>query len=249
MYCFSRGTVSAVALLALAAPSHAYVLIDDFTQGTFDKTYLDDFTNDFHERLGLDQDHVAFGERQVRFEIGGNLDHHPVRLKIGDGAAKVTTDTHGVSTRWDMVWGNSDLVTIDFSHEKEFWIDLYTKDPPNRLADIWSLYVRDSHGVAGNNPGWLFRQGGIRFRKQDFNPLIDWSSIEYFDFDQTYSTDVGPHPLEYSVTKIYAVPEPGGFIWFLAAGMCARRKKHVQQASQRPFDPSLVEHDGWPDQG
>lgn len=226
-------------MLALAAPSHAYVLIDDFTQGTFDKTYFDDFTNDFHERLGLDQDHVAFGERQVRFELGGNLDHHPVRLKIGDGAAKVTTDTHDVSTRWSMRWGNSDLLTMDFSGEKEIWMDLYTKDPPNRLADTWSLYVRDSHGVADSNPGWLFRQGGIRFRKQDFSPLIDWSQTEFIAFEQRYSTNAGDHPFEYAVTKIYAVPEPGGVLWLAAAGMFARRNRRRQQTSQRPFDPSL----------
>ncbi|MBS1716066.1 MAG: hypothetical protein JST30_17195 [Armatimonadetes bacterium] len=224
MLCFSRGIVAALALLALAAPSHAYVLIDDFTQGTFDKTYFDDFTNETHERLNLDNDHIAFGERLTTFSIGGNLDHHPVRLKIGDGAAKVSTDTHDVSTRWDMVWGNSDRITIDFSREKEFWIDLYTKDPPERFADIWSLYVRDSHGVAGNNPGWLFRQGGIRFRKQDFNPLIDWSSIEYFDFEQRYTTNIGPHPFEYGVTRIYAVPEPCGLAILAAVGWIACRR-------------------------
>jgi len=226
-------------MLTLAAPSHAYVLIDDFTQGSFDKTYFDDFVNETHERSNLDKDHIAFGERLTTFSIGGNLNHHPVRLKIGDGSAKVTTDTHGVSTRWSMRWGNSDLVTLDFSGEKEIWMDLYTKDPPNRLADIWSLYVRDSHGVADNNPGWIFRQGGIRFRKQNFSPLIDWSQIEFIAFDQRYSTDVGDHPFEYAVTKIYAVPEPCGFAVIAAAGFIVRRRKKDQQASQRPFDPSL----------
>lgn len=200
------------------------MLIDDLTQGFFEKTYTDRQVNETHERLNLDKTRVAFGERLTTFSIGGNLDHHPVTLRIGDGEAKVTTDTHDVSTRWDMVWGNSDLSRVDFSAETEFWIDLYTQDPPNRFADIWSLYVRDSHGVGGNNPGWLNRQGGIRFRKQDFNPNIDWSNIEYFDFDQRYSTDAGVHPYTYSVTKIYAVPEPSSFIIIAAAGLIAYRR-------------------------
>lgn len=225
MMAMARLAAISLATLALPSLAPAFVMIDDFTQGPFEKTYTFAFGNETHERLNLDRTHVALGERRTNFSVGGNLNNRPVTLRIGDGEAKVTTDTNDISTRWNMSWGNSDLNTIDLSKETEIWMDVYTENPAGRLADIWALNVRDRNGVDGGTPNWLFRPGGIRFRKQDFNPRLDWSQIEYMSFDQRYSTDVGPHPLTYSVTRIYAVPEPGTFLLVVgAAGVLARRR-------------------------
>lgn len=212
------------AFTALSSFANAFVLIDDFTVGEYEKTFADPGT-DVAAQHGLDPSHCAFGERDTIFRVGGNFFHRPVTFRIGQGEGKVFTDTQelGTSTVWD--YGISRFSKLDFSNESEFRADLYTENPANRLADNWNLFVRDSSGTTAANRGWVARNGGIAFQKSGFSDQLDWAHIEFIRFEQEFDNDFGPHPFVYSVTKLYAVPEPASFLLLTAVGLLTHRRR------------------------
>lgn len=215
---------SLFAVAALAAASNAFVMIDDFTAGPFTRTLVGNGTIQ-EEQTGLDIAHVAFGDRFTRLEIGANGEQAAVTLALGNGQARVTSGSEGIATTFRVEYGFADATVLDLSGENEIWIDLYTQDPSNRIADFHDLYVRDSHGVSDINPVWSQRAGGIRFKRSTFNPLIDWAHVDALIFRSRYSAQSGPHPLVYSTQRIYAVPEPCQLAGLaLAAGITARRR-------------------------
>lgn len=214
-----------LALAALAPAAQAYVLIDDFTVGGFESTQFGNGTIQDYQ-TGLDTGRAAFGDRYTRLEIGNNRPEDTVTLRLGGGEAKVASEDDGIATIFSIDCGLWEATTVDLSGQGEIWVDLYTEAPRDRIADFHSIYMRDSHGVTTISPNWSFRPGGVRFKKQSFDPRLDWSQIEYFKYQVRYSAQSGPHPLLYSTQRIYAVPEPSLLLTLaLAAGWLARRRQ------------------------
>lgn len=204
-----RSVACLSAFTILASFSQAYILIDDFTVGDYSKTFTTT-GSDFHIAEGLDKSHTAWGDRQTWFFVHNNPLHREVTLNVGSGELSVSTLpglADGLHTQLDTEYGRgASPTTVDFSMETEFWIDLNVKNPNGRFADLWTMYARDSKGVTGTNDGWLSRQGGLRFRKSGFVGNPDWSSIQYLEFSQRFSSP--GYPEAYTVTKIYTLPEP-----------------------------------------
>ena len=226
-------TILLVGLILVSSVSRAYVLIDDFTVGEHESTV--EWPEDMDEYLadGLDRNHVVWGDRFTRFQIASNPLHVPVTLSIGGGQMRVSAPAgmaDGLSTELRTEWGlGATQQVIDFSNETEIWIDLQVKKPDGRFADLWSLRAIDAHGVSGTNDGWLFRQGGLRYRKSGFTGNLDWSAISYLRLTQRFTSQGTRHPESYTVTKIYAVPEPATFLSLgaMALGACRRRRPRV----------------------
>lgn len=197
--------------LFFASSSQAFTLIDDFTVGDYHSVIVWPNKHDGIELFGLDPEHSALGRRAVDVTVNTNFDKVPVNIDIGGGQARISyqSPSRDIATDTVMEFGALDGPTIDLSKENEIWVDLFTEDPSGRLADQWSVTMIDSLGHVDTNPGWLFRPGGVRFRKQDFDPLMDWGKIRLMNFRQKFTPDIGDVPMAYTVTKIYAVPEPG----------------------------------------
>jgi len=107
-------------------------------------------------------------------------------------------------------------------------VDLYTLDPPDRFADSYFVIVRDADLTLRVVNTWILREGGVFFRKSDFGADVDWTRIISFSFGQEFSSDLGPVPLTYGVSRIEIVPEPGVL---LAAGLGLLA---VRRARRRP---------------
>jgi len=229
MYCFSRGTVAAVTMLAVASPSHAYVLIDDFTGGDYTTTVT--HGADFHFVDGLDKAHTAWGNRQTMLDVVANPRDTPITLSVGGGQMTTTIPpgTGGMSTRLRLDWGlGNQPLDIDLSNETEIWVDLKVENPDGRFASIWSVRAINADGTSGSNGGWLWRPEGIRFKLSGFTGHVDWSAVRYLSF----TTDFDPprYPERYTVTRIYAVPEPHAAVLALLgvaiARLRGRRQRH-----------------------
>lgn len=182
-----------LAISALGPVVQAYVLIDDFAVGEYHSVITWPNNHDGHELSGLDKAHSVFGKRGADVIVNTNFDKVPVFIDFGRGQARISYDSPSgdIATDTLILFGNTFGVNIDFSAETEFWIDLSTENPPNRLADQWTLTVADRFGHVDTNPGWLHRPGGIRFRKQDFDSTIDWTVINNITFEQRFSPDTG----------------------------------------------------------
>lgn len=217
---------SFVATAALAAATHAFVLIDDFTVGGFTKTLRNEESFS-KEEFGLDKARVAFGTRQNSLRINSNPNNTELTVHVGGGEQAVRSP---LPVMWHHDLGYGDLnFAVDFSAESEFWVDLETAHPANGLADNWDLHVMDANGVTASNGGWLHRPEGIRFRMQAFSRQVDWSRTVFMNFKQDWN-DL-PNPLEYKVTKFYAVPEPSSMILGLAGVAWLRAKKARSRAA------------------
>ncbi len=221
----SRSALLALALAAAPA-AHAFVLIDDFTVGPFDRRIVGNGSWEFSQ-FDLDRSRVALGERSTALEVGGNFFQRPVDLRLGAGETRVSSDTDELSSILRFDYGNTRTNELDLTVETEFWVDLYTEDPVGRLADFHTLFVRDRSGLTATNNSWILRDGGIRFRRQNFSRAVDWSRIDFVSFESRYTRDSGVHPLAYGVQRIYAVPEPGtlGLGLVAAAGLAARHRR------------------------
>lgn len=225
-----RAFGSLLTLGALSCLSHAFVLIDDFTVGNYTKTF-NGTGQDTHQEVGLDTAHSAFGDRGTTFFVVNNPRPVPVTLDIGQGRATVFTppgQNDGISTTLSMELGLSTPTVIDFSAETEFWVDLDVKKPNGRFADQWTIYVRDANGKTGTNDGWLFRTGGIRFRLSGFTNNVDFSKITDLSFFQRFSSP--GYPESYTVTSIYAVPEPCSLTFLAILGCLAARKRAARHS-------------------
>lgn len=234
-----RILLTAASTATLAAVSNAFVMIDDFTVGAFEGTQFGNGTIQ-REQTGLDKNHVAFGDRFTVLEIGSNRPQDAVTLRLGNGEAKVTSVDDSIATTFRVEYGFSDAAVLDLSRESEIWVDLYTQDPANRIADFHDVYVRDTHGISDITTSWSQRQGGIRFKKTSFDPRIDWAHIDTLIYRVRYSFISGPHPLGFSTQRVYAVPEPTSIaIMGLAAGIFARRRRWL--ASQPTAGSTVVE--------
>ncbi len=222
--------VSRPALLALAlaaAPAaHAFVMIDDFTVGDY-RAVLEGVGSDAHFVGGLDRQHVAFGDRITDLSISSNPDRIPVTLDVGGGNAGVSGLDGGRSralgTEFRVEWGNSRQVVLDLSREAEIWVDIEVKDPDGRFADVWSLRYIDADGRSGTNGSWTSRNGGIAFDLATFTGSVDRSRIVNLQFTQLWTPPA--HPESYTMTRVYAVPEPSTLaLGGLALGACLRRR-------------------------
>ena len=74
------------------------------------------------------------------------------------------------------------------------------------LQNFWSFMAIFSDGVDTVNDGWLSRPGGIRFTLGGFTGDHDWNAVRYLSFFTDF--DSPRYPETYTVTGIYAVPEP-----------------------------------------
>lgn len=206
---------------AIASAARAYVNIEDFTVGAFSEVLTGEQSYS-GTQLGLDTAHSAFGKRGWFLDITSNFDNVPLHLDVGNGEQKLTTTSDLLTYRMQLLLGVSGDVNIDLSRETSLFIDLYT-DPPHVFADQWSVTVTDSNAVSTSNDGWLFRSSGIQFDIASFSRQIDWSRVRSIEF--TEHMYVAPNPTSYSVTHLYAVPEPSFFLSALGAlGLLHRRK-------------------------
>ncbi len=211
-----------LALAALAPAAAAYTLIDDFTVGDYHSVI--DWPNDHDgsKLSGLDRDHSAFGIRWTDVTVEANADHVPVYIDIGGGMGRISYDSPSgnMATKTVFQFGAPLGPNLDLSGESEIWIDLYTEDPSNRDADVWDLTVADADGHVDTDPGWIHRDGGIRFKRSSFAANIDWTRVNNIAFRQVFTPDFGKVPMAYTVTKVYTVPEPGAAA-LLAASLLA----------------------------
>jgi len=215
-----RGALALAALAALAPSAHAFLILDDFTEGGF--THVLDLQRSFlHVETGLDRAHSAWGGRTCFTDIVSNPNNTTLEIRVGGGEQAFRTP---LPLTWDHDLRLGDNSTsVDLSTETEIWVDLSSE--PRAFADIWDVTVQDTNGLTASNGGWLQRGGGIRFRKDQFTRTVDWSRITYLEFTQNW--DALPNPLEYQVTRIYAVPEPSlalGFTALLGAAAARRRR-------------------------
>ena len=229
MFRFSRGAGACVAVAAWC-PAFAYVNIEDFVDAPF-SVELTGGHSYSQGQNGLDTAHSAFGKRGWFLDITSNPDQAHLNLDVGNGEQKLSTTSDLLTYNMDLGLGVSGDVLIDLSRESSIYIDLYT-DPPHVFADHWSLTVVDVNGVDTSNDGWLLRNGGIQFDIDSFSRPIDWSRVRSVTFFE--NMDTPRNPTLYSVTHIYAVPEPPA----LAAGIVAlallRRKPRATGASRKP---------------
>lgn len=207
------------ALAALSPLAHAFVLIDDFTAGGYSKQLTGETSFTFDE-TGLDTAHAVFGQRGHTTRINSNPNGATLNLHVGGGEQSFRSDLQLCYLN-DMVLGGGGL-TVDFSREIEFWFDL-TTDPPGSLAENWSMSVLDADGRSTGNGGWLFRPEGIRFRKEAFSQQVDWERITLIQVTQYWNSF--PNPTDYTVTKIYAVPEPGTMAALLGGLLAVRTRR------------------------
>jgi len=211
--------------LLLSPRTHAFVLIDDFTVGDYHRVLEWPNSGDSHQKFNLDQNHARFGERQSVFNVSFNPDQVPVSLDIGGGEAKISSPKV-VFFDWRINFGLDNLPAVDFTNDPEIWIDYYTKDPAGLLPDSFTLSAVDTSGQTSTATGFLTRPGGVKFTRQAFNGNVDWSRVRSFQFIQEWNSF--PNPLTYSLTKIYAVPEPTSFVALALGGgllACRRRSK------------------------
>lgn len=227
-----------IATLGLAVFGQAYVLIEDFTVGEYQSVVNWPKTTDQHEEAGLDRAHTVFGSWAYSLDIMSNFDHAPTSVDIGSGIASVTTGSHALASQFDIELGYKRDVVVDFSAESEFWVDQYTVDPAERLADRWSIYVIDQDGHDAASGAFISRNGGIRFKKSNFAGSVDWSRIVYLDFLQKFTPDDGTVPLVYATTRLYAVPEPTSAIVIVAVISALRRAVRVYAGSLPPHSTS-----------
>lgn len=136
-----------VATASLAAASHGFVLIDDFTVGGF-TTVLSQQHSFSKEEFGLDKTHVAFGTRQNSIRIDSNPNNTELSVHVGGGEQALRSP---LPVTWDHDLGFGDLhFEVDFSAETEFWVDFETAHPRDAGADNWDLLVMDADGVTAS---------------------------------------------------------------------------------------------------
>ncbi|MBS1716036.1 MAG: hypothetical protein JST30_17045 [Armatimonadetes bacterium] len=180
----------------------AYVNIEDFTVGSFTV----DATHGYSKgQTGLDTDHSVFGKRGWFIGGIGNPENATLTLDVRDHEQKLSTTSDLLTYDMRLGLGVSGNVLIDLSRETSVLVDLYT-DPPQHFADQWSMLITDVNGVDTSNDGWLLRPGGIRFDIDSFSRQIDWSRVRSIEFTENMNHSTNPQV--YSVTHIYAVPEP-----------------------------------------
>ncbi len=208
-----------LALAALAPAAAAYTLIDDFKVGDYHSVINWPNNHDGNKLTGLDRGHSAFGIRATDVTVNTNADHVPVYIDMGGGMGRISYDSPSgdIATDTTFQFGYPGGPNLDLSPESEIWVDLYTENPPNRLADEWSVTIADGDGHNSTNPGFISRFGGIRFKRTGFNNTIDWSRINRIAFEQKFTPDFGDVPMAYTVTKIYTVPEPNAAALLAAA--------------------------------
>jgi hypothetical protein len=204
-----RTVLSLCGVLVLSSLSSAVLVIDDFTVGDYHTVVEWPRNQDVHVREDLDRDHVAFGRRFGDLRIASNFDRVDVAIDFGDGRARVSYPSNNLGNELRIGWGGERGIypSLDLSPYDEFWVDLATEDPPERIADSYRLTVVDTANNVLTNGNWLFRPGGIRFRKRDFGN-VDWTQIQRMQFTHRYTTDFGTVPRAHEVSRVVAVPEP-----------------------------------------
>jgi hypothetical protein len=229
-------TPSLLALVALAPAAQAFIVIDDFTVGEHHHT-MGGFDNSWgFEQRNLDPNHVLFGYRATQMTIQQNFFNVPVQIDIGIGETRVSTSRE-VSSTMRTQYVDESRIGADLSFGDRIEVDLYTLDPPNRIGDSYFVIVRDADLTLRVVNNWLFRQGGVYFRKSDFGTDVDWSKIISFTFGQRYSDNFGAPPLTYGLTRIAIVPEPGTLLVAglgLASALTGRRRRRCARPSAKP---------------
>lgn len=223
-----------LATLTILTPfSHAYILIDDFTVGDYHRVLEWPNSGDSHQKFNLDQNHALFGERQSVLDIRSNEGRVPISLDIGSGEAKVSA-SHYFFFEWRLNFGLDNQPLVDMGQETEIWIDYHTENPSGLLPDRFTLSVNSAGSGSSTATGFLTRPGGVKFTRQAFNGDVDWTRVRSFQFTQLW--DTLPNPLTYSLTKIYAVPEPSSIlILAVGGGLLARRQRpRVWSSSSLP---------------
>lgn len=210
-------------LVTVPMAASAFIMIDDFTTGEYQRTLEWPNSQDSHQKFGLDPEHAVFGERQSVLRILSNDDRVPVTLSIGNGEGKVSS-SKVVFFEWRLNFGLDNQPLVDMSDETEIWIDYTTRDPENLLPDAFTLIVTTSSGSAVAT-GFLTRPGGVKFTRRSFVGSADWSRVQSFQFTQLWSTL--PNPLTYSLQKIYAVPEPSTLLVAAGFGVALRLRRRV----------------------
>lgn len=137
----------------------------------------------------------------------------PVTIAVGNGEARVSYPSPLANQNF-LEFGIDRDWTIDISAESEIRFDVYTENPAERFADVWRLTIENGNGQGASNGRWVRRPNGIAFRRQDFDNTIDWSNIQFMMLRQDWDDSGGPQPLVYSVTEVYAVPEPTALTTF-----------------------------------
>lgn len=182
-------------------------MIDDFQVGEAHHT-MGGFENSWNvTQEGLDQNHVLFGYRTTAVTIDQNQFHVPIQVDVGVGQTRVST-TNIVSSTMRTQYVDRSRFGADLSFGDRISIDLYTLDPPDRFADSYFVVVRDADLTLRAINNWILRPGGVYFNKSDFGADIDWTKIINIEFGQQFSTNFGPPPMIYGVSRIEVVPEP-----------------------------------------